>query len=153
MRKDSKLVNIIIIGTAIIFVVILNTTLLYVAGIIGSKDGEGEGGYQNTSLTDALLTCENRIEKRYGDRVKYLTTNDHSNRYSYKSHEYLIFFELHLRDKGAKTFEPHYANCFVRAKNGKINKFAITKDSPERYKPEKDDGLNAFGVKNSSNTK
>ena len=148
MAGTSRKTNLIVTLSAIGVVLVSIVVTLYASGILlGGRFGSEEPGYQNVTFTDAVMSCHKRTKSVYGNDIRTLVTDNHSSRFSEKNYIYKIFLKLDLYTKDRTSGSPHFINCFVRAKNGKISKFEVLADKEGSTVPAYDDGTNMFGIK------
>jgi len=119
------------VATVILLVVVGVSSTLYFSGKLPSLGGAFTGGYQNVTLTDAYVVCEEKARNTFSWRLKNLVMDDHSSRYDSAGVRYKIFINVELyqsRERGAIA-EEYFINCYVRADNGRISNFRYGKDS------------------------
>ena len=75
MQKTSKKTNRYVILSAIGTVLLLVLVTLYASGRLDRflYSGMKQQDFKNITLTDAMLTCEERLRGLYGDKVRTLT--------------------------------------------------------------------------------
>ena len=148
MAKTSNKTNITVILAALGVVVgSVIITIIAASFFIDTSGLTPEEGYQNVTFTDAVVACESRVKRNYGQRIRSVVTDAHSSRFAEANHLYKIFLNLDLYTKDRTSGVNHYVNCFVRAKNGRITKFEVFEDSEKAAAPTYDDGTNMFGIK------
>ncbi len=105
---------------------------LYVSGNLPGASLPFAKTYQNVTLTDAYVTCENLARDNFAARLKSLTMDDHSSRLDVAEQRYKIFINVELYEstgRGALS-EEYFVNCFVRSDNGSVSTFDYAKDAP-----------------------
>lgn len=128
---------------AIVLVIILLSvvTTLWLRGVF-SADGEGKG-YQNVTLTDAVITCENQIRSEQKQRLRHLTLDNLSSRYDKAANLYRVFFiaDLQIKKSAGAPSSQFLISCFVGARRGKIQAMELFEKKESTADPiEKRDG-------------
>ena len=113
----------------------------------------GQGGYQNITFTDAVMTCTKEVEIQFAGKYRSLVVDDHSSRYERGRLLYKIFLNVDIPSAETGKMNMHYVNCFVKSTNGRITKYELLEDSPEGTTTVVDDGTNAFGWPKSTKKK
>ena len=128
----SKKQNILFVCSAIATIVISIVLTLVFTGNLDLRFSSNEQGYQNITLTDASISCENTARNEFGKRLKNLFIDNHSSRYEHAHFTYKIFLQIEATNKANKS-TLHYINCYINASNGKMTKFEIyeNKDAPK----------------------
>lgn len=133
---------------AIVLVIMLMsvTSTLWVRGFFGSAEDDGQS-YQNITLTDAIVTCENDIRRRYGNQLRHLTLDNLSSRYDRAANLYRVFFAADMpmgKDARAPS-KPVVVSCVAEAKQGKINGIELFEKKDDAAEPIKKRDGGIFG--------
>lgn len=129
---------------AIVLVIIALSVIstLWLRGIFSSGDDEGRN-YQNITLTDAVITCENEIRSVHKQRLRHLTLDNLSSRYDKAANLYRVFFvaDLQFGKEAGTPSSTFLIGCFVSAKRGKIKGLELFEKKESTTEPiQKRDG-------------
>lgn len=144
MTSAEKKQNIAVILAATLIIVCSIIATLLASGIISIGEGE-ETRVRNVTFTDAVVTCRESAGQTYGENIKTLVTDNHSSRFDERSFQYKIFLQMDILDAKGDLSTLHYVNCFVRASNGKIQKFETFEEKESKQSSPLDD-TNMFGI-------
>ncbi len=144
MNKSSRKQNIIVSAAAFLIIVVSSFLTYYATQIAGKGSAGDASGYQNVTLTDANQTCHQETRSVYGDKIKTLTTDNHSSRYDEKQFLYKMFLQMDLKSSKGST-KMFHVNCFVRSANGSIRKYEVY-EADVKVPSQIDDGTNRFGM-------
>ncbi len=109
--------------------------------------GDGGGGYQNVTLTDAQLACQEKARDRFGKRLRTITYDSHSSRYDKSMNRYKMFFNLDIYPKKRENNQTvnYYVNCFVHGSRGSVTHFESVENKPVKTSPLREPDGNIFG--------
>ncbi len=93
------------------------------------SSGEGQGSYRNVTMTDAYVTCEQRLKSELGSNLSNYSPDNLSTRYSQKRGRFLIFFRAQLKESGAGLSD-NYVTCEVSG-SGSIQQFHIALETED----------------------
>lgn len=132
-----------LIAASILLAFVLSTWLA--RGSLGF--GEEDEGYQNITLTDAILTCEKRIPRDYQHQLRHVTLDHLSSRYDSSMNRYRIFFTAtYITDQSAGApSKPVLVSCAVDAKRGKIQVLELFEKKENAAEPIKKRDGGIFG--------
>lgn len=130
------------IGVGIIAASVVTT--LWISGVFGG--GKAAPRYQNVTLTDATLRCEERARDAYKGRLRMLTVDDHSTRFDQPAYLYKVFFRAQMAaPKGGAGASDYFINCYVSADSGKITTFDLYEKKESETEAIKQDSGGLFG--------
>lgn len=138
-KRQERLVVIGAVGVVALSVV---TTLLFSDVLLNKLAGNGDGGYKNTTFTDAVISCRAHSQKAYGRQLEQLTLDDHSSRMDDAANQFKIFFKAMMVKRSDDSGE-FYINCYVSAESGRITYYEgmEQKSSPTEAIRRNDGGL------------
>lgn len=143
-RKEKRLQVVLVVVVALVLIALTVAGTLVLSGKMPGFSNSFTSNYQNVTLTDAYVICEQKARDSFAGRLKSLEMDDHSSRLDTPANRYRIFINVELFEgsgRGALA-EEYFVNCFVRADNATISTFDYAKDSV----PGRDDsGGNVFG--------
>ena len=120
--KLSKQERYVIFGAVGVIAASIFTTLV-VSGVIFNVGGGDEGGYQNVTFTDAVISCQDQTRNSFGNKLTNMVLDDHSSRFDQRSNMYKIFFQVEVTRSKEQENNGFYVNCFVSASRGLITEF------------------------------
>lgn len=133
MPHRDKRVQVVGAITAVVLLLCVSVGgTLYMSGNLPGVSSPFSKTYQNVTLTDAYVTCENLARDNFAARLKSLAMDDHSSRLDVEEQRYKIFINVELYEgsgRGALS-EEYFVNCFVRSDNGSVSTFDYAKDDP-----------------------
>ncbi len=145
MANNTKQNIWVIVAAIVAITVAALATLYYTGALFGGPRSNENKGYQNITFTDAVITCQNKTRTTFKDNIKLLVVDNHSSRYEQKRYRYLIFLKMDLFNPRTKSTNLHYINCFVKANNGRVDKFESFEDKELKTRVGKKDDTNLFG--------
>lgn len=152
-RRSTRMLT---VGLILFTLSVIAISIVVTLGIRGAIDlsvfgiGEGARGssYQNITLTDAQLECEQEAKDEYGERLRLFTVDNHSSRFDQKANRYKMFFKMdvYTSKKGPRQpREQFYVNCFVHGAKGSVTHFETLEDKEEAVKPQRKPESSVFG--------
>jgi len=146
MAGPTKKQNVVVLSVAFLIIAGSVVVTLYATGFLFGGMSSKDKGFQNVTFTDAVITCTERTEETYGDRIQNVTTDNHSSRFDNKRFLYKIFLELDLHGVNGNPVGNYFVNCFVRSSDGTIRKYDALRKDESNYQAKPDDGTNMFGM-------
>lgn len=108
--------------------------------------GNEEEGYQNITLTDAIITCENQVRRNYKNQLRYLTLDNLSSRYDRAANLYRVFFTADLQTGNTRApSKPVLVSCLVEGARGKVKELDLFEKTENAAEPIKKRDGGIFG--------
>ena len=139
----------VVVIVAISILVALVFFTLVASGVISfSGDKRSKAGYNNTTFTDAVVTCDEEVRSTYGKRIQTLVVDNHSSRFEQASNQFKIFLQMTLYEGKQGEIKSMFVNCFVGATRGSIRNIVYLdgETAPASNSKSSDDGTNFFGI-------
>lgn len=138
---------------ALVVMVLSIGSTLYFSGVpigdFGTRLREAVGGdYKHSTMTDARMTCEQRLRKSFKDRIRVMHVDGLSSRPDEAAGQYKIFIEAQVyadSDRQGETREM-FISCFTDMQSGKIDSFQFAGDSEGEIGPDGEPATNYFGL-------
>lgn len=139
MPRKTPLAQIVllIILVALILLASVATTLYFKGVSFGDftqEVGDALGfEHKNVTLTDARLTCEQELRKRFKNRIRVMHMDNFSTRVDEAEKLYKVFLEadVYADDSRQGPVREMFINCFVGTERGRIVTFEFAGDSLE----------------------
>ena len=124
-EKILKHQKALLLALALVIILTSVVSTLWWRGVLFSSLGSDAKGYQNITLTDAVITCENETRSIYKNRLRYLTLDNLSSRYENSSNLYKVYFAADVQSgkDPAAPVSQFIISCLVGAKRGNIREF------------------------------
>lgn len=108
--------------------------------------GDDEKGYQNITLTDAIITCENQIRHNYKNQLRHVTLDNLSSRYDRTANLYRVFFTADLQTGNTRApSKPVLVSCLVEGARGKVKELDLFEKTENAAEPIKKRDGGIFG--------
>lgn len=152
-KKSTALQTLVVLVVAIGLIVLSIGSTLYFTGVpigeFGSKLGETFGGnYKHSTMTDARMSCEERMRKSFKDRIRVMHVDNLSSRHDEETGQFRIYIEADVY-KDSDRIPPAremFISCFTNAESGKIEQFQFAGDSEGEIGSDGEDPTNYFGL-------
>lgn len=122
VRNKQKFQEYALIAGAVGIIAASVVTTIFLASALSGPSADEQGGYQNTTFTDAVLGCEREMRDNLGEQLQSSILDDHSSRFEAKPNQYKIFLKAQLNTKSRAngTLQMYHINCYVNAESGRV---------------------------------
>lgn len=119
MTKKNQNILIVVLAIAV-----LSASVLVTLYFSGAFRGTSQVAYQNVTMTDATLACEERMQSEFDSDLRNHFVDNHSSRYDSKKFIYRIFLQAYTQNKQYEVTE-FFITCYVKPSTGRISKFEV----------------------------
>jgi hypothetical protein len=126
MTKRTQ--NIVTIAAALLVLVVSVLVTLYFSGAFSPK---ASPNYQNITMTDARLACEERMHRDFGSDLSNYFLDAHSSRHDSAKSLYKIFLQAYTENSDHEITE-FFITCYVRSRNGRVSKFEVFENKEQK---------------------
>ncbi|MDO3385475.1 hypothetical protein QWI17_06430 [Gilvimarinus sp. SDUM040013] len=152
-KKSTVVQGLIALVVVVGLIAVSIGSTLYFTGVpigeFGLKLGDAlEGNYKHSTMTDARMSCEERMRKSFKNRIRVMHVDQLSSRHDDKTGQFKIFIEadLYADSDRIPPAREMFISCFTNAESGKIEQFEFAGDSEGQIGPDGEEPTNYLGL-------
>ncbi|MDO6746581.1 hypothetical protein [Gilvimarinus sp. 1_MG-2023] len=143
-----------VLGLAAFGLVMLSVgATLYFSGVpLGefdfNRDQAEQQRYRHSTMTDARIHCEERMQESFVDRIRVMHVDKFSSRHDRSTNQFKIYIEAEIFKDSSREppVREMFISCFTNAESGLIELFQFAGDSEGQIGSDGEEPTNYFGL-------